>query len=261
MTAIIGYSLCSSTLLLANKAALFYFNRPSTVSFIQISFATVAVLLLKYVGGVEVDHFEWAKVKAYSLYIIAFVAAIYANMRALSVSNVETVIVFRACTPLAITVVDFLFMGRQLPSLRSTLSLIGVGMCALLYCVTDSEFALKGIEAYNWVSVYFILIVFEMTYGKKLTSSVKMKSVWVRIFDHLKRFITHSLTPECMQGPVLYTNALAALPMFALGHAVSNDFVDLRESVAELPSIGASIIFFSCVAGLMIGYGCKAVFF
>lgn len=178
--AVTGYSLCSSTLLLANKAALVYFNRPSVVSFVQIVFATCMVLIMKFSGCVEVDDFEWAKVKPYCLYIVAFVSAIYANMRALSVSNVETVIVFRACTPLAVTVVDFLFMGRALPSARSAMSLVSVCLCALLYCITDSEFAMKGLGAYSWVSLYFCLIVFEMTYGKRLTSSVKMKSVWVR---------------------------------------------------------------------------------
>jgi hypothetical protein len=40
-------------------------------------------------------------------------------------------------------------------------------------------------QAYSWVVTYFFLITFEMTYGKKLTSSVKMDSVW---------------------GPVLYCN-------------------------------------------------------
>lgn len=174
--------MCSSTLLLANKAALHYFNRPSVVSFVQIVFATVMVLIMKYAIGVEVDDLEWAKFKPYTIYIVAFVSAIYANMRALSVSNVETIIVFRACTPLAVTVIDFLFMGRAFPSLRSLLSLLCVSGCALLYCITDSEFALKGLSAYYWVSIYFCLIVFEMTYGKKLTANVKMKSVWVRFY-------------------------------------------------------------------------------
>ena len=203
VTAIFGYSACSSTLLLANKAALFYFNRPSLVSFVQISFAAFVLFVMKYLIGVEVDDLEWEKIKPYSVYIFAFVSAVYANMRALSVSNVETVIVFRACTPLAITIVDFLFMGRSLPSLRSTLSLCAVSLCAVLYCITDSEFAVKGIEAYYWVSIYFCLIVFEMTYGKRLTSEVKMKSVWVRftraicIYSLIYNSVAYTIAISC----------------------------------------------------------------
>ena len=123
------------------------------------------------------------------MYIVAFVAAIYANMQALAHSNVETVIVFRACSPIAVSVVEYLFMDRAWPSLRSSISLIAVACGAVLYCISDSQLALNGIGAYTWVIIYFFLITFEMTYGKKLTSAVKMDSVW---------------------GPVLYCNLLAA---------------------------------------------------
>ena len=47
-------------------------------------------------GIVKPDSFEWRKVKPYLLYVGMFVATIYANMRALQHSNVETIIVFRA---------------------------------------------------------------------------------------------------------------------------------------------------------------------
>lgn len=147
--------------------------------------------------GGQVDPIEWYKVKAYAMYIVAFVAAIYANMKALEASNVETVIVFRACSPIAVCVVEYLFMGRSLPSLRSTISLLIVSVGAMMYCVSDSQFKMEGFQSYYWVIVYFFLITFEMTYGKKLTSSVKMDTVW---------------------GPVLYCNLLAAFPMFMLGY-------------------------------------------
>ncbi len=175
--------------------AIAYLPLPSVVSFIQILSSAVAVLVYKLLGG-NVDALEWPKVKAYAWYIVAFVAAIYANMQALAHSNVETVIVFRACSPVAVCVVEYFFMDRALPNLRSSISLGLVCFGAILYCMSDSEFALGGWKAYQWVIIYFFLITFEMTYGKKLTSSVKMDSVW---------------------GPVLYCNLLAALPMFLLG--------------------------------------------
>ena len=126
-----SYSICSSTLLLANKMAMFYLPLPAVVSFIQIFSSTIAILLFKLCGG-TVDNLEWSKVKAYALYIVAFVAAIYANMKALSHSNVETVIVFRACTPISVTIVEYLFMDRAWPSVRSCLSL-----CELLITLSN----------------------------------------------------------------------------------------------------------------------------
>jgi drug/metabolite transporter (DMT)-like permease len=207
-----------------------YFPVPSVISFIQIITSAVAILVYQLCGG-AVDSLEWSKLKAYSLYIVAFVAAIYANMKALSHSNVETVIVFRACSPIAVTVVEYFFMDRTWPSARSTFSLIAVAFGALLYCTSDSEFALNGLKAYYWVIAYFFLITFEMTYGKKLTSSVKMESVW---------------------GPVLYCNLLAALPMFLLGY-VAGDYDNIGEKLSEMPANGAMILLFSCVAGTLIG--------
>ena len=87
--------------------AIEYLPVPSVVSFIQIISTTLFVLLIK-MCGVTVDDIEWVKVKAYLTYILAFVAAIYANMQALSHSNVETVIVFRACSPVAVCIVEYL---------------------------------------------------------------------------------------------------------------------------------------------------------
>ena len=210
--------------------AMVYLPFPSVVSFIQIITSTIAIVAMKYFG-VQVDEFEWDKMKAYSLYIVAFVAAIYSNMKALSNSNVETVIVFRACSPIAVSIVEYLFMDRALPNLRSLLSLITVGVGALIYCLSDSQLSLNGIGAYTWVIIYFFAITFEMTYGKKLTSSVKMDTVW---------------------GPVLYCNALAAVPMFLLGYS-NGDYNNISETMNKIPPWGLTILLFSCVTGLLIG--------
>jgi len=230
--AVVGYSLCSSTLLLANKAAMVYLPLPAIVSFIQIFSSVVALFVMKSLFGMKIDDLEWSKIKPYGLYIVAFVSAIYSNMQALNHSNVETVIVFRACTPIAVTFIEYMWMGRDFPSTRSSISLLVVAVGAICYCMSDSEFAMKGLEAYYWVLAYFFLITFEMTYGKKLTSSVKMESVW---------------------GPVLYCNLLAVLPMWFLGYA-KGDFEGAALKLMNLPTTGVLILLFSCIVGTLIGY-------
>lgn len=203
---------------------------PSVVSFIQIFSSTITVLILKF-GGVKVDNFDWVAFKAYAIYTIAFVAAIYTNMQALSSSNVETVIVFRACSPIAVGIIEYLFMDRALPTLRSSLSLIFVASGAIIYCLSDSEFAMNGFKAYYWAGAYFFFITFEMTYGKKITSSVKMDSVW---------------------GPVLYCNSMAALPMFLLGYG-NGDYENITEKLGGISMTGVAILGFSCIIGTLIG--------
>lgn len=177
------------------------------------------------------DDLEWKKLKPYFIYVLAFVLAIYSNMQALSHSNVETVIVFRACTPIAVSFVEYMFMGRDLPSIRSACSLTVVAVGAYFYCLSDSDFALKGIEAYYWVVTYAVLLTFEMTYGKNLTSSVKMKSMW---------------------GPVLYCNFLALAPLGTLGY-MQGEFVGVVDKVFALPTEGVLVLLFSCVVGTLIG--------
>ena len=229
--AVIGYSLCSSTLLLANKVAMSYLPYPAVVSFIQIVFSVVAILIMKYGLGYEVDDFEWVKVKPYLVYTCAFVFCIFANMKALQFSNVETVIVFRACSPLSVTVIEYLLMDRALPNFRSTLSLFAVIAGAFYYCVTDSQLLMNGFASYYWVTIYFFLITFEMTYGKKITNSVKLNVL----------------------GSVLYVNAFAAIPMFLLGY-FHGEYTDIWYHLQQLPTPGFNVLLFSCLAGTLIGY-------
>jgi GDP-mannose transporter len=230
--AIGAYSLCSASLLLLNKMALEFLRVPAAVSLLQIVFAAVVVFLMKVTGLQKVDSLELEKMKSYGVYIFAFVAAIYCNMKALQASNVETVIVFRSCTPIAVCLIEYLFMDRQWPEMRSQISLGCVALGAIAYCMTDSEFAMNGIGAYYWVTMYFVLITFEMTYGKMLTSNVKMETVW---------------------GPVFYCNVLAMAPMYILGSS-TGDFEGLGEKFAEVPVMGAWLILASCVVGTLIGY-------
>jgi hypothetical protein len=131
----------------------------------QILFTTLQILIMKYFFGVTVDELEPEKMKAYALYIVAFVLSIYANMKALSLSNVETIIVFRACVPIAVAVIEYLLMDRALPSVRSAAALMIVSVGAILYCLCDSQFAMNGISSYSWCLFYFFLMAFEMVHA------------------------------------------------------------------------------------------------
>ena len=102
--------------------------------------------------------------------------------------------------------IEYALLGRALPSLKSLASLLMVSLGAAAYCMADSQL---GGGSYGWVVAYFFLITIEMTYGKSLTSSVKMDSVW---------------------GPVLYVNTLSILPMAMLGAGIG-DFTVCRGCV------------------------------
>ena len=157
--------------------------------------------------------------------------SLYSNMHALKYSNVETVIVFRSCCPILVTIIEYLFMGRAMPSLRSIASILFILIFAIIYCLSDAEFRLNGVSAYKWVILYLVMITFEMTYGKGLTSKVKMESIW---------------------GPVLYCNALGLLPMYILG-SLNHEFDHMDEVVESIDARAFAVVLFTCIAATLIG--------
>jgi GDP-mannose transporter len=218
-------------MLLANKMVTFYIGSTVVISLVQIVFATATIWGMKILKLEKVDDFTLEKAKAYMLFVMFFFSSMYTNIKALSKSNVETVIVFRSCTPIAICAIEYFFMGREFPSLRSSLSLLGVAVGAVMYCLSDSQLQLEGISSFGWVILYFCMISVDMTFGKAISNSVKMDSVW---------------------GSVYYCNALSILPFLVMGTYEGN-FIDSIISIFWLDRKGLTVLLFSCVVGTFIG--------
>jgi len=100
------YSVCSSSMLIMNTQVMRFLPYPSLVSIIQFFVSVVFVQVLKLVGW-HIDDLEWDKMKGYIIYCISFASSCYANMRVLVSSNVETVMVIRASTPLAVAFFEY----------------------------------------------------------------------------------------------------------------------------------------------------------
>lgn len=105
--------------------------------------------------------------QAYALYVVAFVLGVYTNMRALENSNVETVIIFRSCTPLAVSVCDFVFLGRELPNRRSMAALLTIAAgrdeSMIFGCIVSNRMLLvveirrEILDSMKWCLVQMIL--------------------------------------------------------------------------------------------------------
>jgi len=91
-----------------------------------------------------VDKLEYSKAMAFFPVALIFVATIFTNMKSLEHANVETFMVFRFSTPLCISIADFAFLGRKLPSTRSWGCLLALLMGAVGYATTDAAFVVKG---------------------------------------------------------------------------------------------------------------------
>ena len=64
------------------------------------------------------------RVAPYVVYTSMFAAGLFANMKALLLTNVGAVIAARCCLPLIVSVIEYVFMGRSWPNKRSMVSLV-----------------------------------------------------------------------------------------------------------------------------------------
>ena len=122
---------------------------------LQLVFACFFCYGLHASGKVTFQSVSTHQIKMYSLYGLLFVGSVYSSMKSLEGSNVETQIVFRSATPLAVSVLDAFLLGRELPSRRSIAVLAIVACGAAAYVATDAEFLISGWSAYGWVFFYY----------------------------------------------------------------------------------------------------------
>lgn len=244
VASVVAYSLCSGSLVLVNKLILHYLPFPSLVIVIQLLSSILLIYGGNFLGAIAIDELKWEFAKPYCIYTIAFSTGVYSNMMCLNTSNVETVIVARALSPLIVSVCDFIFLGREWPSKRSTTALLAIVVGAFGYARTDEQFLSQGITAYFWPLTYLCLITFEMVYGKQIVKSVNFKTV---------------------SGPVQYTNLLGWPPMLLFAK-MGGEFHRLNELMAsynvssiwglikKLPVESLALSIIGCLIGTGIGY-------
>lgn len=159
---ILSYSLCSGSLVLVNKLTLHYLPFPSLVVTVQLVACIIMIYSANMLGKITVDPIKWEFVKPYLLYTVFFSTGVYCNMRSLNISNVETVIVFRALSPALVAFMDALLLGREWPSKRSWVGLLTLVVGAYGYASYDEKFQTQGASAYYWPSIYTVIIALEM---------------------------------------------------------------------------------------------------
>ena len=174
LLSILSYSFCSGTLVLLNKLTLHHLPFPSLVVAFQLLACLIMIYGANFAGKITVDPLKWEYVKPYLLYTFFFSTGVYCNMRSLNIANVETVIVFRALTPVIVAFLDALFLGREWPSPRSWTGLCALVVGAYGYASHDEKFQTQGYSAYFWPSLYTVVIALEMVrtsfYGKSRRS-------------------------------------------------------------------------------------------
>lgn len=232
---ILMYSLASSSMLVINKLAVSSNGLPTVVSGAQLVVSAGVVVAMELLGAGVLGPFERRRIVPFVMYTTMFAMGLFANMKALMLTNVGAVIAARCCLPIIVCVIEWAFMGRMLPNARSAMSLTGVVLSAGFYISNDTGVDVQGSAGMFWLLVWWLLLAVQMTYGKHLTDNIKMTQ-WERVF---------------------YTNALAVPPTIVLYYATGENNMDFKNED------GATFyLILSCIVGVAISYSgwrCRTV--
>jgi GDP-mannose transporter len=228
LSVVIGYySLCSSTLLIVNKLALHFLPVPVSLLSVQFWFAVAVLYALQGLGVLSIEPLRVSTAWKFAPVVATFLGTLYCNAKVLQFSNVETFITFRSSTPLILCVCDYLFLGRQLPSVRSLFSIVGVLASCAGYTLVDHAF---DVRAYSWLAVWFVCFTTYEVVVKHLCDNVSMDN-WTR---------------------VLYTNTMAGLLLACFLPFSTGERAVLAASSWSAPS--AATVLVSCVIGMGVSH-------
>jgi GDP-mannose transporter len=145
------------------------------------------------------------------------------------------VIVVRSCSPIAVSVVEHLTLGRELPSLAGICSLLMIAGGAAIYAFGGEGIQVDGIA---WLAVYFVFIVTEMVFVKFVVDTVPM-STWTRVYYNNALSIPLALLSDIMQGDTSFLKVewtpgavIAVSLSCVVGVAISYAGFNLRKLVS-----------------------------
>eukprot|EP00775_Hariotina_reticulata_P003704 gene3704-3967_t len=190
-------------------------------------FAACTVQLLKLFKVLEAENLQWKLVRPFLLIVAGFLGTLFANIKVLVFSNVETFITFRSSTPLVLSFFDWLFLGRELPGGRSVISIFLLIMSCGGYTWYDAGFKL---EAYTWLLIWYAFFTFEACYVKHTCDTVPMSN-WGRVY---------------------YTNLLSGIALLLVFPLCKSEHQMLRTYTFSHAQV--SLLLLSCMIGVCMSH-------
>lgn len=176
---ILVYCAIGSQLSVVNKVVVTFIPLPNTILFFQF-FATTFMLLVAHgVGAIEVEPLTWEIAGIFTPLVITFFALLYAGMEVMKYAPLETFITVKSMTPVLFCVCEYLFLGRDLPNLKSTAALFGIVLGAALYVKVD---AYASFKAYTFCLLFLVAAVSEGLVAKTTIEKVRLNN-WSRSYN------------------------------------------------------------------------------
>lgn len=165
------YALSSSTLLVCNRGAVLLIPKPALLLMLQTLASVVLTVGLWISKFISLEKPKPETLRGYAMVSLLFISTIYANMKVLQLGGVNFFIVLRCSTPILVAILDFLFLGRQLPGKSSLVALLGLACAGATYaCLRASSqdtYAVTGsTTVVSWCCVWVLTFVAEMIFTK-----------------------------------------------------------------------------------------------
>jgi GDP-mannose transporter len=231
LSILVGFSCCSSSMLVINKIAVSLLPFPWVLLACQLLFAAAAAQMCACADQtVNLDPLTFTKIRLFAPAVVSFVALLYFNMELLKSTQVETFIIFRTSTPITIHVIDHYILKKG-PALSrfSWLALLATFGSCTAYCFV--EMGALGKVSMFWLVCWYAGFVFDHIYVKHIYQSLPMSAV-TRVY---------------------YTNFLAFVPVAILAIYLELPAVSSSSDTIEYSRVCTAILS-SCIVGTFMSY-------
>jgi GDP-mannose transporter len=226
------FMLSNALLLLLNKVLLSYYAAPSLLIGCQCLFTAVVLRLGHSLGMNALEDLHWEDLVRFSAVPFSIVVTLYAGMSAMTHVTLETFIMLRSFSPIIVAFLDWLWLGRSLPSPSAFFCLIGISFCGTLYGRIQG--GICDLNTWKWVVVWCLMSQFDTVFVKHAMNSQPMNI-------ETRTYWTNVIMAVCLVFSFVLSGESTAL------------FIDIfmRPATAPVPGL---ILFTSCICGLSISF-------
>eukprot|EP00802_Teleaulax_amphioxeia_P005501 Tamp_05505.p1 GENE.Tamp_05505~~Tamp_05505.p1 ORF type:complete len:339 (-),score=13.27 Tamp_05505:1936-2859(-) len=175
---ILLYFVCSSTMLVLNKAALNRLPFPVIVTTFQTISTALLISCLRLAGVVKYPPMSASKVKAWRGVALIFSVVLLCNMGAMRHVGVESMVMFRSSTTILVAICDLVILGTKI-SLRQFVA------CCLIFS-GGAVFALHDVTTravgWMWGVLYAGSMVLNTIFVKHVFNQQAEIGVWEKTF-------------------------------------------------------------------------------
>ena len=141
---VLPYTVCSSTMLIVNKLVVSMIPMPTVIITIQLLFCVILIQVIHVSGVRRLKPLRLEVVGGFWAYCGAFALGMFANMKVLEESTAAVLLMARGFLPVLVCLVEYIFMGRSMPSRRCIIRLFSAPRIAVNFGVAGDLFVHTG---------------------------------------------------------------------------------------------------------------------